>query len=147
MSDSSPIEESRLARFGIALIVVGFFVFVIGIFPALIRLDITPGFGVTQILIFLLGLGLMTLGGYVYTYATRQRARQRRLRHEVGVRLVATGYVLCCVSAIADIIGIGSHNIPSYPAPFFGVWQSSGVLLGVLVIILGLFLYAMTVED
>jgi len=81
----------------------------------------------------------------VYTYATRRRDRERRLRHEVGVRLIATGYVLCIVSAIADVIGIGSHNIPE-GAPYFGLWQSGGVLLGVLVIVFGLFLYAMKVE-
>jgi hypothetical protein len=144
MSDS-PIELSRLARFGVALIVAGFFIFVIGIFPDIIRLNITPGFGVLQIITFLFGIGLMTLGGYVYTYATRRRDRERRLRHEVGVRLIATGYVLCIVSAIADVIGIGSHNIPE-SAPYFGLWQSGGVLLGVLVIVFGLFLYAMKVE-
>lgn len=144
MSDS-PIELGRLARFGVALIVAGFFIFVIGIFPDIIRLNITPGFGVLQIITFLFGIGLMTLGGYVYTYATRRRDRERRLRHEVGVRLIATGYVLCIVSAIADVIGIGSHNIPE-GAPYFGLWQSGGVLLGVLVIVFGLFLYAMKVE-
>lgn len=146
MNEAPPPDFNRLARFGVALIVAGFFVFVIGIFPAIIRLDLTPGFGVMQILVFLLGIGLMTLGGYVYTYATRQRARQRRLRHEVGIRLVATGYVLCVVSATADLIGIGSHNLPD-TTPYFGLWQSSGVLIGVVVIIFGLFLYAMPVED
>ncbi|HLF00710.1 MAG TPA: hypothetical protein VI547_01945 [Anaerolineales bacterium] len=146
MNDDAPLELSRLARFGVALVIAGFFIFVIGVFPDLIRLDLTPGLGVAQILTFLFGIGLMALGGYVYTYAARQRARQRRLRHEVGMRLIATGYVLCIVSAIADTIGIGSHNIPE-TAPFFGWWQSSGVLLGVLVIILGLFLYAMVVEE
>lgn len=143
--NNSPIELSRLARFGVALIVAGFFIFVIGIFPDIIRLNITSGFGVLQIITFLFGIGLMTLGGYVYTYATRHRDRERRLRHEVGVRLVATGYVLCIVSAIADVIGIGSHNIPE-GAPYFGLWQSGGVLLGVFVIVFGLFLYAMKVE-
>jgi len=140
-----PPELGRLARAGVALIVTGFFVFVIGIFPDLIRLDLTSGFGALQILTFLLGIGLMTLGGYVYTYATRQRDRQRRLRHEVGIRLIATGYVLCIVSAIADLIGIGSH-VDTTVGPFFGLWQSGGVLLGMLVIIFGLFLYAMVVE-
>ncbi|MBM4425585.1 MAG: hypothetical protein FJ030_19775 [Chloroflexi bacterium] len=143
--NNTPLEESRLARFGIALIVAGFFTFLIGIFPDIIRLNITPGLGVIQIITFLFGIGLMTLGGYIYAYATRQRARERRLRHEVGMRLLATGYVLCVVSAIADIIGIGSHNFPE-AAPVFGLWQSGGVLLGVLIIIFGLFLYAMTVE-
>lgn len=138
-------ELGRLARAGVALIVSGFFVFVVGIFPDLVRLDLTAGFGALQILTFLFGIGLMTLGGYIYTYATRQRERQRRLRHEVGLRLIATGYVLCIVSAIADLIGIGSH-IDAQSGPFFGLWQSGGVLLGMLVIIFGLFLYAMNVE-
>lgn len=146
MTDAPPPEVSPLARLGVALIVAGFFVFVIGLFPAIIRLDVTPGFGALQIVVFLAGIGLMALGGYVYLYATRQRARQRRLRHEVGVRLVATGYVLCVVSAIADLIGIGSQNAPDV-TPYFGWAQSSGVLLGMLVIIFGLWLYAMTVED
>lgn len=143
--NDSPAELSRLGRFSVALVVAGFFVFVIGVFPDIIRLNITPGFGVLQIITFLFGIGLMALGGYVYTYATRHRDREHRLRHEVGGRLIGTGYVLCIVSAIADIIGIGSHNIPE-SAPFFGLWQSGGVLLGVLIITLGLFLYAMTVE-
>jgi hypothetical protein len=142
---NAPPELGRLARAGVALIVAGFFIFVIGVFPDLIRLDITSGFGALQILTFLFGIGLMTLGGYVYTYATRQRQRQRRLRHEVGIRLMATGYVLCIVSAIADLIGIGSH-VDAEVGPFFGLWQSGGVLLGMLVIIFGLFLYAMVVE-
>lgn len=146
MSEVPPPNLGRLARFGVALIVAGFFTFVIGIFPDIIRLNLTPGIGVIQILVFLVGIGFMALGGYIYTYATRQRARQRRLRHEVGVRLMATGYVLCIVSATADLIGIGSHNLPD-GEPYFGLWQSGGVLFGVLIIVFGLFLYSMTVED
>ena len=144
--NTPPPEGTRLARAAIALIVAGFFVFVIGIFPDIIRLNLTPGFGIIQIFTFLFGLGLMTLGGYAYAYATRHRARERRLRHDIGVRLIASGYVLCCVSALADILGIGSHNIPEQ-SPFFGLWQSGGVLMGVLVIIFGLFLYVMKVEN
>lgn len=146
MTEATPPNLSRMARFAVALIVAGFFIFVIGVFPDIIRLNLVPGIGVIQILVFLSGIGLMSFGGYLYTYATRQRARQRRLRHEVGVRLVATGFVFCVVSATADLIGIGSHNLPD-GAPYFGLWQSGGVLLGVLVIIFGLFLYGMTIED
>jgi MFS family permease len=139
-------ENGRLPRAAIALIVAGFFIFVIGIFPDIVRLNLTPGFGLIQIFAFLFGIGLMTLGGYVYAYATRLRARERRLRHDIGVRLIASGYVLCCVSALADILGIGSHNIPD-SLPVFGLWQSTGVLAGVLVIVFGLFLYVMKVEE
>ena len=140
------LENGRLPRAAIALIVAGFFVFVIGIFPDIVRLNLTPGFGIIQIFAFLFGIGLMTLGGYVYAYATRLRARERRLRHDIGVRLIASGYVLCCVSALADILGIGSHNIPE-SLPVFGLWQSTGVLMGVLVIVFGLFLYVMKGEQ
>lgn len=140
------LENGRLPRAAITLIVAGFFVFVIGIFPDIVRLNLTPGFGIIQIFTFLFGIGLMTLGGYVYAYATRLRARERRLRHDIGVRLIASGYVLCCVSALADILGIGSHNIPD-SLPVFGLWQSTGVLMGVLVIVFGLFLYVMKVEQ
>lgn len=146
MTVDSPPEESRLARAAVALIVAGFFVFVIGVFPELVRLNFTEGFGLVQIVTFLFGIGMMTLGGYLYAYATRHRARAHRLRHDIGLRLISTGYVLCCVSAMADLLGIGSHNIPEQQ-PFFGIWQSVGVLAGVLVIVFGLFLYAMRVED
>ena len=142
---ATPPEQSRMARFGIALIVAGFFTFVLGIFPDIVRLNLTPGMGIVQIFTFLFGIGLMVLGGYIYAYTTRLRARTRRLRHEVGQRLIATGYVLCCASALADVLGIGSHNIPERD-PFFGLWQAGGVLIGVLVIIFGLFLYTMQVE-
>jgi hypothetical protein len=142
---ADPPETSRLARFGIALIVAGFFIFVLGVFPDIVRLNLTPGFGIIQIFTFLFGIGLMTLGGYVYTYATRLRSQARRLRHEVGLRLIATGYVLCCASSLADVLGIGSHNIPD-SAPVFGPWQAGGVLAGVLIMVFGLFLYSMRVE-
>lgn len=145
MNTEPPIEHGRLARFSIALIVSGFFVFLIGIFPEIVRLNFTAGFGVLQMFTFLLGLGLMTLGGYIYAYATRQRSRPRLLRHEVGIRLIASGYVLCCASTLADIIGIGSHNVGSLQ-PAFGLWQAFGVLIGVLIIVFGLFLYVMQVE-
>ncbi len=141
-----PPEAGRLARLSIALIVAGFFAFVIGIFPELVRLNFTPGFGLIQIATFLFGIGLMTWGAYLYAYLTRNRAQTRRLRHDIGLRLIASGYVLCCVSAMADLLGIGSHNYPS-SAPFLGLWQSGGVLAGVLVIMLGLFMYAMRVDE
>lgn len=136
-----PLEGSRLARAGIAVVVFGFTVFLIGIFPNLINLDLTPGMGIVQITTFLFAIGVMTLGGYIYAYATRHRATKRRLREDIGLRLMATGYVLCAVSGLADVLGIGSHNIQQ-SAPFFGLWQSVGLLVGLLVIGFGVLLYA-----
>ena len=134
------LNSSRLARLAVAIIVFGFFVFLIGIFPDVIRLGLTPGIGVAQITTFLFGIAVMTLGAYVYAYATRHRAQPRRLREDIGVRLMATGVVIAYVTGFADVLGIGSHY--GAERPFFGVFQASGVALGVLVIVVGIFMYS-----
>lgn len=139
---ASPADlgQSRLARFGVALIVFGFFVFIIGLFPDLIRLGLTPGIGLLQIGLFLLGVSIMTLGGYIYAYATRHRAMPRRLREEVGVRLMATGLVVALATGFADKLGIGSHF--GAERPLLGPLQALGIFLGICVIGVGIILYA-----
>jgi hypothetical protein len=135
-------ERSLLARAGVTFVVFGFFVFLIGLIPSLINLDITPGVGILQVFVALVGLTFMTLGAYVYTYATRHRALPSRLREGIGVRLMLTGLVLAYASGLADVLGIGSH--PSTPAtrPHVGEWQAGGIALGALIIVSGLWLYS-----
>lgn len=133
-------KQTRLAKAAVGLVVTGFFIFLIGMFPSLIGLDFTEGIGVLQIFVLMVGLGLMTLGGYEYAYATRHRALPRSLREDVGVRLMATGYVLCLASGFADVLGIGSHF--GAERPLFGLFQATGVMMGVVIIVVGLLLYA-----
>ena len=135
-------ERSLLARAGVTAAVFGFFVFLLALFPRLINFDITPGVGILQITLILIGISFVTVGAYLYTYATRHRARPRRLRESVGVRLMLTGLVLAYVSGLADVLGIGTHP-PGNPAaqPHLGEWQAVGITLGVLVIVAGVFLY------
>ena len=136
------IEDlSQLARASVATIVFGFTVFLIGMFPVIINLDLNPGVGILQLVVILLGIGMMTIGGYAYAYETRHKTMVRRLREDIGLRLMATGYVVCAVSGLADVLGIGSHNIPS-GLPFFGLWQSIGLILGLIFIAIGVLLYA-----
>jgi hypothetical protein len=140
-TDPQPgLSRSRLARLGVALIVAGFFVFVLGLFPNLVRLDLTAGIGLLQIGLFLLGITVMTLGGYIYAYATRHRARPRRLREDIGVRLMATGLVVAYATGFADLLGIGSHF--GAERPLLGPLQAIGIFLGVCIIGLGILLYA-----
>lgn len=141
MSDDRGVKPSRMARAGVAAIVFGFFVFLIGIFPSLINLDITPGIGIFQVFVGLVGITFMTLGAYLYTYATRHRALPGRLREGIGLRLIATGLVLAYVSGLADVLGIGSHAATPVTRPYFGEWQAGGVTLGVLIIASGILLY------
>lgn len=134
------LSTSRLARFGVATVVFGFFLFVVGVFPDLIRLGLTPGIGLLQIGIFLFGTTVMTLGAYIYAYATRHRALPRRLREDVGLRLMATGQVVAYATGFADVLGIGSHY--GAERPLLGVLQTAGILLGIIVTVAGIFLYA-----
>ncbi len=141
MVEERPLEASRLARTGVAIIIAGFTVFLIGIFPNAINLNLTPGIGILQIITVLFAVGIMTFGGYIYAYATRHRAMPRRLRESIGLRFMATGYVLCAISGLADVLGIGSHNIQD-SEPFFGLWQSIGLVVGLMIIGFGVLLYA-----
>jgi hypothetical protein len=134
------LNTSRLARFGVATVVFGFFVFIIGLYPDLIRLGLTAGIGLLQIGTFLLGITIMTLGAYIYASATRHRALPRRLREDIGLRLMATGLVIAYTTGFADVLGIGSNY--GTERPLLGLVQAAGVALGVFVIIVGIFLYA-----
>jgi hypothetical protein len=139
-SERPNLSTSRLARFGVATVVFGFFVFLIGVYPDLIRLELTPGIGLLQIGVLLFGITVMTLGAYIYAYATRHRAQPRTLREDVGLRLMASGLVIAYTTGLADVLGIGSNF--GTERPLLGLFQAAGVALGVLVIIVGIVLYA-----
>ena len=131
---------SRLSQLGAAIIGVGLVPFLIGVFPDLVRVDFTSGLGLLQITALLFGIVVMTLGAYTYMYATRHRSRPRRLREDIGVRLMATGLVVAGTTGLADVIGIGTHF--GQQRPFFGPVQAGGVALGVALIVAGILLYS-----
>lgn len=134
-------ELNLLTRAGVAGVVFGFTIFLIGMFPVIVNLDLNPGVGILQLITILFGIAVMALGGYSYAYATRHHAMKQRLREKIGLRLMGTGYIVCAVSGLADVLGIGSHNIPR-GLPYFGLWQSVGLVAGLLVIAIGVLLYA-----
>jgi len=134
------LSASRLARVGAVIVAVGLVIFVIGLDPGVIGLDLTPGIGLIQIGVFLFGLALMTLGAYIYLYATRHRGQPPRLRHDIGVRLMATGLVAAFATGFADVLGIGSQF--GAERPELGWLQATGVGLSILIILVGIFLYS-----
>jgi hypothetical protein len=135
--NSSP---NRLAQTALVLVAAGFVIFIIGLFPGLLDLDATPGIGLLQIGVFLVGLTLMTLGSYIYLYATRHRGQPTRLRQDIGVRLMATGVIIAYASGFADVLGIGSQY--GAERPLLGPMQAAGVALSILIIVFGMFLYS-----
>jgi hypothetical protein len=117
--------------------VVGFFVFILGTSPELFGLDRSPVVGFVQITVFLIGLAIICIGGYL-TLMSLWRGQKRSITADIGLRLIATGYVVAVVSGMADVFGVGSQPWPEVPS--FGRWQSRGVLIGEIVIAIGFIL-------
>jgi hypothetical protein len=121
-------------RFSLATILFGLFVLVVGAKPGWFGWDRSPVVGFIQIAVFLIGLALMCLGGYVGLNAL-WGTEQRSIIADIGMRLVGTGYVVAVFTGMADVFGLGSQPLPM--VPYFGPLQSGGVLIGQFVIAIG----------
>jgi hypothetical protein len=137
----APPTTSRTLRkrIGIAVVLIGMLVFLLGAAPQWFGLDRSPVVGFVQIGVFIIGLGLISAGGYM-TMVAMWRDRPKLIITELGARLVGTGYVIALASGMADVFGLGTRPLPS--VPFFGYWQGRGVLIGEIVIVIGLIMMA-----
>jgi hypothetical protein len=133
---SSRNGKSR-KRTGLAITFIGLFIFILGASPSWFGLDRSPVTGFVQIAVFLVGLALICLGGYV-SLISLWNAKQLTIAADIGFRLVSTGYVITVASGMADVFGFGSESLPRIPD--FGIWQLRGVMFGELVIAIGLLL-------
>jgi hypothetical protein len=113
---------------------VGLFLLAVGAKPDWFGWDRSPVVGFVQIAAFLLGLGIMCVGGYVGLLGLWKR-QPRTIVADLGLRLAGTGYVIAIFAGMADIAGMGSQPLPG--VPYFGPWQATGVLIGEVVIGLG----------
>jgi hypothetical protein len=132
-----PLGPKARIRIGLYFTIAGLVVFVLGADPALFGLDRSPVTGFVQIAVFLVGLGLISIGGYLALRAF-WNGEETSIRSDVGARLIATGYVVAVASGMADVFGFGSEAFPRIPD--FGVWQQLGVLAGEVLIGVGLLL-------
>jgi hypothetical protein len=107
----------------------------------ILDLGLTPGFGVLQTLVFLLGITALTVAVYLHLGTLRPPDTPPSLQADIGVRLSLTGLVLCYVCGFADLIRIGTHVQPEFDRPFIGSLQLGGLLLGLLVLVSGMILY------
>lgn len=121
-------------RVSIAVTLIGLFIFAVGTKPDLFGWDRSPVVGFVQIIVFLVGLAFICLGGYIGLHALWW-GHERTITSDIGSRLVATGYVFCVFTGMADIFGMGSHSAPQ--VPYFGPWQATGVLIGQGIIAIG----------
>ncbi len=121
-------------RIGLVLTILGFLLFLLGARPSLFGLDRSPVIGFVQIGMFLVGLALMCVGGYISMMALWNKESPSILA-DIGLRLVATGYVIAVFAGMADVFGFGSHPLPE--VPYFGGWQTRGVEIGEAIIAIG----------
>ena len=135
ISHTRPIIYSRRrVRLGLTVTIVGFLVFMLGARPVLFGLDRSPVIGFVQIAVFLIGLALICIGGY-FSLIALWKYQKPSIAADIGMRLVATGYVVTVFAGMADVFGFGSHGLPD--VPFFGPWQALGVEIGELLIGIG----------
>lgn len=130
-------RQVRWARRWMTLVLIGLFIFIIGINPDFIGMDRSPVVGFVQIGVWLTGLATLLLGATLTVRVVRN-SRPSSLRSDIGLRLIATGYVFSLAASLADFLGIGAHRLP---AIHFGPLQVIGLALGVLISLLGLILY------
>jgi hypothetical protein len=130
---SQPATER--IRFGGVVTALGLAIFMIGAKPEWLGLDRSPVVGFAQITVFIFGLGVICLGGYI-GLAALWGGEEKSIPADIGLRLIATGYVISVFTGMADIFGMTLQANPE--VPFFGPWQAAGVELGMAVVALGL---------
>ena len=128
------LPSGQRLRLGFVVTVLGLLVFTIGAKPDWFGWDRSPVVGFVQIAVFLIGLGIICVGGYVGLLAL-WKGTPRTIVADLGLRLVGTGYVISVFSGMADVFGMGSQPLPG--TPYFGPWQAAGVVLGQVLIALG----------
>jgi hypothetical protein len=127
------------ANIGLGITIVGFLIFILGADPGVVNLDRSPDIGFVQTVTFSLGLALTCLGGFISFKACQRAGSSQSLAQDIGIRLVATGYLIAMISGMADVFGFGTQAWPSIP--FFGPRQASGVVAGEFIIAVGFLLY------
>ena len=89
----------------------GFLIFLIGARPGMFGIDRSPIIGFVQIAVFLVGLAIICIGGYI-SLTSLWSDHPTSIAADIGLRLVATGYVIAVFAGMADIFGFGSHPLP-----------------------------------
>ena len=129
----------RRLNISLALSLGGFFIFLIGADPGLFGLDRSPLIGFVQTATFSVGLALLCLGGFISLKICQQSNQVQSLAQDIGIRLVATGYLVALISGMADVFGFGTQAWPA--PPYFGPTQAVGVVIGEFIIAIGFLLY------
>ena len=136
---SSQKNTQSRTNLGLGLTIFGFLLFLLGADPGMVNLDRSPYIGFVQTATFSIGLAVICLGGFISFKVCQRKESTQSLAQDIGIRLVATGYLIALISGMADVFGFGTQSWPAIP--FFGPRQASGVVAGELIIAVGFLLY------
>ncbi len=136
-TSNGTIPSAARIRTGVVLTFIGLLLLILGAKPEWFSLDRSAVVGFVQIAVFLVGLAVICVGGYI-SLASLWAGGERSIAADFGLRLVSTGYVIAVFAGMADIFGMGSHPLPG--VPHFGPWQARGVEIGMLIILVGFLL-------
>ena len=123
------------------LFLVGNVLVILSLAAEILGLDLTPGFGIVQMVQLLFGLTMLALAGFLHIYSLRAPDTPRSLQADIGIRLAATGLVFAYVAGLSDLMGIGTHVEPNFERPYVGPLQLGGLVLGIISITVGMILY------
>ena len=136
MPPLSPRQVRRAQRW-MTIVLLGLFIFAIGVQPDILGLNRSQTVGFVQIGVWLTGLAILLLASYATVRVVRNGKRMS-LRADIGTRLIATGYVVAAVASLADFIGVGAQQMPYVT---FGPVQVFGLVTGVILSLLGVIFY------
>jgi len=133
----------KYGQISITVGTLGVVIILIGLFPGLIGLEASPGVGVLQVLVILLGFSVLFAAAYWFVKRVFYPAQPSTLAQEIGVRLTLTGLLAAAAAGLADVLGFGSHTSATAPRPLLGHLQAWGFVGGVMLASLGVVLYAL----
>jgi hypothetical protein len=132
-----------MAQVGIIVSTLGAVLALMGMFPGVTGLDATAGIGVLQIVLILVGFGLLISGALLYVQGAFYPGVKHNLAQQIAVRLSASGLLFCAIAGMGDLLGFGSHPPILTDGPFLGYWQAVGLIGGFVVSSFGVVLFAL----
>ena len=133
----------RHAEVSITLGALGIIITLMGLFPGIAGLEVTPGIGVLQVLVILLGFSLLCVAAYIFARRAFFAGMPTTLGQDIGVRLTLTGLLFAAAAGLADVLGFGSHLPAPTTRPLLGTWQAFAFIGGFLIASSGIVIYTL----
>jgi hypothetical protein len=125
----------------------GIVIALVGLFPGIVGLRTTPGVGVLQVMMILLGFSILFTAAYIFVKRSFYAGLPNTLAQDIGVRLTLTGLLIGFAAGLADVLGFGSHTPSETIRPLLGRFQAVAFVGGILVASIGVVIFALFGPD